>query len=184
MKSRMARGYARAASKALGRLWAEDRGVVTLEYAFAFPLFFAVFFGTFQFGMVFATQSLLDNATRNAARLMRIGTLTGSSSTYTTALVSSVCNDLTLSGFTLVPNCSGNIQVYVAAASAGTPSGVGFTALNVASINNGVMTSTKASLLPKYDVLLQVAYKTTWYAALFSGTTVIVSTIAFQTEPY
>jgi Flp pilus assembly protein TadG len=184
MKPRTARRYPRAAFKALIKLWAEDRGVVALEYAFAFPLFFAMFFGTFQFGMVFATQSLLDNATRNAARLMRIGTLTSTPSTYTSALVASVCNDLTLSSFTLVPNCSGTIQVYVAAASAGTPSGVGFTALNVASITNGVMTSTKASLLPKYDVLLQIAYKTTWYAALFSGTTVIMSTIAFQTEPY
>jgi len=184
MKSRMASGYARAALKAFARLWVEDRGLVVIEYAIVFPLFFAVFFGTFQFGMVFATQSLLDNATRDAARLIRIGSLRGSASNYTNGLVAAVCNDLTLSSYNLVPNCTANIQIYVAAASSGAPSGVAFSTLSVASINNGVMTATKASLSPKYDVILQVAYKAAWYASLFSGTSTLVSTIAFQTEPY
>jgi Flp pilus assembly protein TadG len=175
---------AKVTDKSLARLWSDDSGLGTLEYAIVLPLFLAVFIGTFQFGLMFTRQSLMDNAARDAARLIRIGTLTGPSGTYSSNLVAAVCNDLTVSGYTLIPSCTANIQIYVAAASSGTPAGVGFTTLAVASISNGVMTQTKASLLPKYDVILQVGYNMPWVASLFSGSAMLVSTLAFQTEPY
>ncbi|MGX6998320.1 hypothetical protein [Caballeronia sp. KNU42] len=126
----------------------------------------------------------MDNAARDAARLIRIGTLTGGSSTYSGSLTTAVCNDLNVNGYSLVPSCTTNIQIYVAAASSGTTAGAGFKTLSVASINNGVMTQSKASLSPKYDVILQVGYNMPWVASLFSGTAMLVSTLAFQTEPY
>jgi Flp pilus assembly protein TadG len=170
--------------KSLVRLWSEDSGVAALEYVIVFPLLLAVVIGTFQFGLMFTRQSLMDNAARDAARLIRIGTLTGASSKYSSNLVTAVCNDLAVSGYSLVPSCTTNIQIYVAAASSGTPAGNGFTTLAVASVNNGVMTQTKASLSPKYDVILQVGYNMPWVASFLSGTAMLVSTLAFQTEPY
>jgi Flp pilus assembly protein TadG len=175
---------AKVNAKSLARFWSEDSGLVALEYAIVLPLFLAVVIGTFQFGMMFTRQSLMDNAARDAARLIRIGTLTGGSSTYSSQLVAAVCKDLTVNGYNLIPSCTANIQIYVAAASSGTTAGAGFATLTVASINNGVMTQSKASLSPKYDVILQVAYNMPWVASLFSGTAMLVSTLAFQTEPY
>ncbi|WP_158936489.1 TadE/TadG family type IV pilus assembly protein [Burkholderia sp. S171] len=175
---------AKVTVKPLARLWSEDGGVAALEYVFVFPLLLAVMIGTFQFGLMFTRQSLMDNAARDAARLIRIGTLTGASGAYSSNLVTAVCNDLTVSGYSLVPSCTATIQIYVAAGSSGTPAGVGFTTLTVANVNNGVMTQTKASLSPKYDVILQVGYNMPWVASFLSGNAMLMSTLAFQTEPY
>lgn len=175
---------ARAAVKWFAGFCSEDRGVSALEFAIVFPLFIGAMIGTYQFGMSFVTQSLIDNATRDAARQIRIGTITGTSSKYTPSLVSAVCKDLTVSGYNLVPSCTTSIQIYVAAASSGTPAGAGFTTLSVASVNNGVMTQTKASLSPKYDVILQVGYNKSLLGSFSSGTAMVMSTLAFQTEPY
>lgn len=175
---------AEVTTKPRARLFSEDSGLVALEYAIVLPLFLMIVIGTFQFGLMFTRQSLMDNAARDAARLIRIGTLTGGSSTYSSSLTTAVCHDLTVSGYSLIPSCTANIQIYVAAASSGTTAGAGFTTLTVASINNGVMTQSKASLSPKYDVILQVGYNMPWVASLFSGTAMLVSTLAFQTEPY
>ncbi|CAM2193017.1 TadE-like protein [Paraburkholderia kururiensis] len=162
----------------------EDRGDFAIEYAIVLPLFLAVVIGMFQFGVIFTTQSLMDNAARDAARLIRIGTFTGSSGGYSSALTTAVCNDLTVSGFNLVPSCSSNIQIYVASAASSTPAGSGFKTLVPATITNGVMTQTKAALSPKYDVILEVGYQMPWVAAFFSGNAMLTSTLAFQTEPY
>jgi Flp pilus assembly protein TadG len=162
----------------------EDGGVVALEYAIVLSLFLAVVIGMFQFGVIFTTQSLMDNAARDAARLIRIGTLTGTSGNYSSALATTVCNDLTVSGFNLVPSCSSKIQIYVATAASGTPAGSGFKTLAPATISNGVMTQTKGALSPKYDVILEVGYQMPWVAAFFSGNAMLTSTLAFQTEPY
>lgn len=175
---------AKVAAKSLARFCSEDSGLVALEYAIVLPLFLVVVIGTFQFGLMFTRQSLMDNAARDAARLIRIGTLTGGSSTYSSGLTTAVCNDLTVSGYSLIPSCTANIQIYVAAASSGTTAGAGFTTLTVASVNNGVMSQSKASLSPKYDVILQVGYNMPWVASFLSGTAMLVSTLAFQTEPY
>ncbi|WP_114810897.1 TadE/TadG family type IV pilus assembly protein [Paraburkholderia kururiensis] len=185
-----------AAARALPRLGArlarplhaaapsEQRGVVALEYAIVLSLFLAVVIGMFQFGVIFTTQSLMDNAARDVARLIRIGTFTGTSGSYSSALTTAVCNDLTVSGLNLVPSCSSKIQIYVASAASSTPAGSGFKTLAPAAISNGVMTQTKASLSPKYDVILEIGYQMPWVAAFFSGNAMLTSTLAFQTEPY
>jgi Flp pilus assembly protein TadG len=175
---------ARGVARWFGEFCTDDSGIGTLEYVLVLPLFLAVVIGTFQFGMMFVTQSLMDNAARDAARLIRIGTFTGTSGNYSTGLVAAVCNDLTVSGYNLVPACTANIQIYVAAASSGTPAGVGFTTVKVSPISNGAMTQSKATLAPKSDVILQIGYDMPWVASLFSGTALLMSTLAFQTEPY
>lgn len=175
---------ARTVSRSLAACWASERGASALEYAIVFPMFFAVFWGTFQFGVIYTTQSLLDNATRDAARLIRIGTLSGNSSSYSSALTTAVCNDLTISSYSLVPNCSSNIQIYLAAATSGSPTGAGFTTLSAATISSGTMTQTKAYVYSKYDVILEVGYKMPWVSLFFSSNDMLVSTQAFQTEPY
>lgn len=167
------------------RLRGDERGAPALEFALVLPVFLFCVFVIFQLGILFITQELMDNAARDVARLMRIGTLTGKA--YASTLTTDVCNDLAVSGVTLIPSCSQNIQIYVAAVASGTPAGSGFTTLTTASVSNGVMTTTKAALASKYDVVLQIGYDFPWSASWlqsFTGNTMLVSTVAFQTEPY
>ena len=165
------------------RFPAAQRGVTTLEFAIILPMFLGFAFMIIQLAMVFASQELMDNAARHAARLMRIGTYTGSS--YASALTTGVCSDLSPTGITLIHTCSSTIQIYVAAAASGTPPGAGFTNLSAATVSNGVMTVSKAALSGKYDVLLQIGYKYPWFILLpTGGNTMLMSTTAFQTEAY
>lgn len=161
----------------------DDRGTAALEFAIILPLFLGLVFMILQLALVFAAQELMDNAAHNAARLMRIGTYTGSD--YADALTSGICNDLSPSGVTLIKACSSTIQIYVAAAPSGAPAGTGFTLLSPASVTNGTMSTGKASLNGKYDVLLQIGYNYPWFIALpTSGSTLLIATTAFQTEAY
>lgn len=165
-------------------LYREDTGAVALEYAIVLPLFLAIMLAVCALGFTFVTQELLDNAAHDAARMIRIGTFTGASSQYSASLTTRVCNDLTASGYNWVPSCASKIQIYVAAASSGAPAGSGFTTLSTATVANGVMTPGQGTLGAKYDVILQVGYNLPWVAAMFSGNSMLVSTLAFQTEPY
>ena len=166
------------------RLRRDDRGAVALEYAIVFPMFIAIVLGICALGFAFVTQELMDNATRDAARMIRIGTFTGTANQYSEALTTRVCNDLSASGYNWVSSCPSKIQIYVDATSSGTTAGTGFTALSTAAVANGVMTTSQSTLGPKYDVVLQVGYNLPWVAAMFSGHAMLISTLAFQTEPY
>jgi Flp pilus assembly protein TadG len=174
----------RRIGKPLAQLCRDDRGVVALEYAIVFPMFLAIMLGVFALGSTFVTQELMDSAARDAARMIRIGTFTGTASQYSTELTSRVCNDLTVSGYNWVSSCTSKIQIYVSATSSGTTAGSGFTTLSTATVANGLMTTSQSTVGPKYDVILQIGYNRPWVAAIFSGNSMLVSTLAFQTEPY
>lgn len=161
-----------------------ERGAVALEYALVLPLFLAAVFCLFELGFTFIAQGLLDNAVHHAARLMRIGTLSGSGSDYGSRLVTTICNDFVIGGYSYVPSCKTKIQIYVTATSAGTPSGRGFSTLKTAQISGNVMTHRKSYVGPKYDVVMQVGYAFPWAVVFASGDALLVSTLAFQTEPY
>jgi Flp pilus assembly protein TadG len=168
----------RSAERSIG-----ERGVTTLEFAILLPVFMTFVFMIFQFAMIFATLVLLDNATNDAARAIRIGTYTGSA--YASALTTSICNDLSPAGTALIKNCSSTIQIYVAAAASGTPAGTGFIQISPATVGTGTITTTKATLAAKDDVLLEVGYYYPWF--IFQptgGNSMLISTVALQTEAY
>ena len=164
------------------------RGATTLEFVLILPIFVLVVFMIVELGLAFAAQELLDNAARDGARLLRIGTLNSlNSGSYSTALKTAVCNDLTFTNFTLVPSCTQNIQIYVAAAASGSPAGSGFNSLKTATVSGKTMTQTQAAVSANNDVILQIGYALPWSVPgmqRLTGTTMLVSTIAFQTEPY
>ncbi|QBR01257.1 TadE/TadG family type IV pilus assembly protein [Paraburkholderia pallida] len=167
------------------KLLPRERGATTLEFVLILPFFLFVVFMIIEFGLVFVAQELLDNAARDGARQLRIGTLSGSS--YSTALTTAVCNDLTFTTFSLLPSCTTTIQIYVAAAPSGSPAGTGFLSLKTAAVTGTSMVQTKAAVSANYDVLMQIAYPYPWQVpglSLLTGTTLLTSTIAFQTEPY
>jgi Flp pilus assembly protein TadG len=161
------------------------RGATTLEFVLILPFFLLVVFMIIELGLAFVAQELLDNAARDGARLLRIGTLSGSS--YSTALTTTVCNDLTFTKLALLPSCTQTIQIYVAATPSGLPAGTGFKSLRTATVTGTTMTQTKAAVSANYDVVMQLGYPFPWTLPAISrltGTTMLVSTLAFQTEPY
>ncbi|HTH61604.1 MAG TPA: TadE/TadG family type IV pilus assembly protein [Paraburkholderia sp.] len=164
---------------------ARERGATTLEFVLILPFFLLVVFMIVEFGLAFAAQELLDNAARDGARLLRIGTLKDGG--YSTALATAICNDLTSSSFTLLPSCAQNIQLYVAAAPSGTPAGSGFASLKTATVTGPTMTQSTAAVSANNDVVMQIGFALPWSLqglSLVTGTTMLMSTIAFQTEPY
>lgn len=57
----------------LASLWRRQDGVSALEMALVMPVFLLLLFGVIQIGLLMLTQSTLDIATRNAARLIETG---------------------------------------------------------------------------------------------------------------
>ncbi len=171
-----------------GRRLAADRSsVVAVEFALIGTVFLLFVFMIMELVLQLATQSSLDDAAFLAARQIRIGNVTGSN--YAGTLANTVCSHVIL-----VPSCTSNLQIYVAAkpsqgSSGGSPPGTGFGSVATATVSNGSMATTKAALTANYDVILQVAYRRPFIVPLVSAVfgqsgLLLMSTMAFQTEPY
>jgi Flp pilus assembly protein TadG len=203
----------------LRRLWRDCRGNAFIEFSLVGVLYMVVAFTIIDVGLELLTQEMLDNAVRDAARQIRIG-----ASGYTTACAGTGCTGPTMTTVSsnvktricnnvpLIPNCTTNLQLYIAAApsgqATGAPPGCGFVAstaptssscaytstassrvVRPATITNGSFnSSTATALISNYDVILEAGYNRPWYFlfANFVGVsnTMVLSLLAFQTEPY
>ena len=173
---------AKAGGGVIARQFFQRAGAVAVEFALVGPIFFLFAMMIIEVGLDLLTIELMDDAAHDAARLMRIGTLTGSA--YSATLTTDVCNIVIT-----IPSCSTTVQIYVAAAASGATAGTGFGSLSAPTISGGVMTSTKATLAPNYDVLLAIGYNRPWAVEWISdvtgqASTFLTSTFVFQTEPY
>jgi len=173
---------AKANGGVIARLLFQRTGQVAVEFAMVGTAFFLLTLMIIEIGLDLITLELMDDAVHDAARLMRIGTITGSS--YSAALTTDVCNVVIT-----IPSCSTTIQIYVAAAGSGSTPGNGFLGLSYATVSGGVMTSTKATLAANYDVILEIGYNRPWAVEWLSDvtgatSTFLTSTFVFQTEPY
>lgn len=169
------------------RLAADRSSVAALEFAIVGPVVLLFVFIIFEVVLQLATQSSLDDAAFQAARQIRIGNITGSN--YSGNLTNAVCGQVVL-----VPSCTSNVQIYVAAApsqgaSGSSAPGTGFGNIATATITGSSMATTKASLTANQDVILEVAYQRPFIAPLISAIYgqsgwLLIATMAFQTEPY
>jgi Flp pilus assembly protein TadG len=164
----------------LGRMRRDQRGTSAIEFAIIGPLFLLLIFAILENAIILWSQAVLDNATRDAARL----TLTGQSQSGGTAFQTALCN-----GISALMKCS-NLQYRVQTGSSfagmspsityNSGSAVGFSNYP-ASVNGGS---------PGSYVLVQVIYNrpfiVPWVGALMSsnGKTQILSTAVFENEPY
>jgi Flp pilus assembly protein TadG len=162
-------GVWRKGARVLARLWRRDDAVVAIEFALLGSTFLLLVCMIFELGLILFTQSVMDNALRDASRQVMIGQITTGS-----AFQAQVCNETG----SLVTNCTTNLKYYVQANSlfsAITPQ----TAFSSNSFSAGSSTNN--------DVLAQIAYQRStiipWAATYLHGTNLIVSTLAFQNEP-
>jgi Flp pilus assembly protein TadG len=162
----------------LGRWFRCRRSTAALEFAIAAPIFVLLLGSVIENGVLLFTQAALDNATRDASRLILTGQVQQGAGAG--AFEAKVCAELG----NLVP-CS-SLQYNVQAA--GT-----FSALNVSvqSDSSGNMTGTQFNPgTPGQDVVVQVGYNRPYIVPLVgqymsvNGSKLLVSTVVFQNEPY
>lgn len=157
-------------------------GVTMVEFALVGPLFLLLTFAIVDNGLVLFMQTILDNATREAARQIEIGKVQLSGDTTGSGLFkTTLCNNL--GG--LIPCASLQWRVQSSA--------VSFASLNPAVTANGAgqMTTTGFSAgTAQSFVLVQVGYTQPYFIpalARISGSTgnlLLVSTVAQQNEHY
>ena len=182
---RNGRSRSRFGSGLLGRFLRTRGGATMMEFALVSPLFLLLTFAIVDNGLVLFTQSVLDNATREAARQISIGKVQTSGDTDGTGLfTTTLCNNL--GGF--IPCPSAKLKYHVQSSNVGFSS---ITATITTNSSTGVMTSTGFSPgTAQYYVLVQVAYAQPYIMALLDRITgananiTLVSTVAFQTEHY
>jgi Flp pilus assembly protein TadG len=174
----MDQGTARAVRRRFRRhvaaLPGNETGTAAVEFALVGLSFTLALFFILEVGAAMAVQTTLDEATRVASRLIRTGAVT---STGATTFVASLCAHLPL-----LPNCSSTIQYNVV-------SGSSFASLSTAIVtnNSNQMTGTKFSPgSTGQDVVVQVGWALPVVGSLLgkNGSVLLVSTVAFQNEPF
>lgn len=153
-----------------------------IQFALVAPVFLALVFMIVDDGLTIFTQATLDNATRDAARNILLGTYQQNgqtSATNKTNFTTAVCNEM--GG--LIPSCTSNLQVYVNNAS--SFSGLSAQSGSGGSLNNaGTFSMGTASA----HVIVQTAYNRAYIAFIgryvSGGSLLLISTVVFQTEPY
>lgn len=185
------------------RRFARDRkGAVALEMALVGPPFMLVMLALLDFGQTLLTQSVLDGAARDAARLIRTGQVQTSGSPITT-FQTLLCSDM--SSLMTVATCNTQVLFEVQ-----TFAGYGTTTFTACTQNsNQAGTGTACNFTPgtaSQIVGVQVSYArpyiVPWVGACLSGgncwtgmastggsnqgtqTTTLMSTVIFQNEPF
>jgi Flp pilus assembly protein TadG len=159
-------------------------GVAAIEFALVGASFMVMLLASFEFGYMLFVQSALDNAARDAARLIRTGQAQTSSNptgTFQTLLCSDVGSLI---------GCS-NIIYQAQAFNAWSDAQ---TAMNTPGARTSSGTFVSAGFNPGSQgqvLVVTVTYNypffTPWIAGLVGGSTnsaLLMSTVVFQNEPY
>jgi Flp pilus assembly protein TadG len=159
-------------------------GSAALEFALIAPIFFVLLMGTIEVGIMFFGQFLLQNATNDAARLIRTGQVASSAMTAA-QFRTSICNEISP-----VLACNGNLQIDVesfanfSAATYPNPLTAGNT-LNPA-LNNfspgGVCSVVLLRTFYTWSVITPLL--TPFLTNMANNQHLLTSTAAFRNEPY
>ena len=162
-------GVWRKGARVLARLWRRDDAVAAIEFALLGSTFLLLVCMTFELGLILFTQSVMDNALRDASRQVMTNQITTGS-----AFQTKVCNEVG----NLVTNCTTNLKYYV-------QTGATFSAMTIqTSIASNSFTDGGTAA----DMLAQIAYSRStiipWASTYLHGSNLILSTVAFQNEPF
>ncbi len=162
----------------LRRMLGDRRGVALVEFALVAPVFLLLVLMIVEDGLLLFTQAQLDNATRDAARSILIGTFqTGGRGLgdFQTAVCDGIAG--------MIPSCSGKVQVYAETD--------GVSAGNLTTAPSGYWDGTSGTFNvggPSQYMIIQVGYAypyvSRWLAAMSGNSVMLVSTVVFQVEPY
>jgi Flp pilus assembly protein TadG len=162
----------------------DDRGAAAVEFGIDGSAFMMMLLACFEFGYMLFIQSVLDNAARDAARLIRTGQVQTSgspTSTYSTLLCNEVgavigCGNLVYQAlvFNDWTSAQTSLETPLTRSSNGTFTSSGF--------NPGT-----AGQIMVVTVAYNYSFFTPWIASLLgssSNSAGLISTVVFQNEPY
>jgi len=181
--------FAAAKRRAHGatRLIADQRGAVAVEFAMVALPFFFMLFAIFELALYFVVASTLENATGNAARMIRTGELQMSGQATAAAFKDQVCSSLSWLG----SSCQNNLTVDVRKLTQ-------FTNPNPPNpLQNGTFNNTQVTFVPgvpqdiilvrtffKWKLLTNALVGSLQATSENGGTAIITSTAIFRNEPY
>jgi Flp pilus assembly protein TadG len=177
--------FARRLRSLLTRYSRGRSGSTAVEFAMLAMPFLGLLFGIVELGMIYLISTTLDNATTDAARQIRTGSVASSSSATAASFTTLVCNEMSWLG----SNCASNLSVDVRTFST-------FSATKVSDpITSGTFNS--GSLMFQTGgsgdiVLVRTYYPWTLVAPFLDGSvgrlgnnkTLIESSTTFRNEPY
>jgi Flp pilus assembly protein TadG len=162
-------------------------GTVAIEFALIAPVLALFLFGIVETGMIFFAQSTLQNASDDAARMVRTGQVQNNGMTEA-QYVQQICGEM--SGLLSSSNCTSNLQVDMQSFS-------GFSQANYNNVvnQNGSLNSTQMQYAaggPCDVVLVRAFYPwsimTPFLAPLLenmpNGQYLLTAAAAFRNEPY
>lgn len=155
--------------RALGRT---RRASAVVEFAIAGPTMILLAFIVIENGVMFLAQSVLDNATRSAARQVMIGAVT-TSTAFRTAVCSNVSTFL---------DCSA-LQFYVVSSSSAFPTAAVFPG-STGAFSNSSFSSGSGGDYVLVEVAYNRSYITPWLVNIGGTSWVLLSIQAFQNEPF
>jgi Flp pilus assembly protein TadG len=171
----------------LTRMRARSRaGSAAIEFAMVAPVFFLFIFGTIESGIIYFAGTALQNATDDAARMVRTGQASGMTAAQ---FKSQICGEI--SGLIGAATCTANLQIDIRQfsnfATASYPS---VTNAN-GSLNTAAMTY-PATLQPCEVVLVRAFYPWSIISPRMqpllqnmpNGQYLLAAAAAFRSEPY
>jgi Flp pilus assembly protein TadG len=173
-------------ARAGARLRRERSGSAAVEFAVIAPVLFLFLFGTIETGVIYFAGTTLQNATDDAARLVR----TGQASGFTVSqFKTQVCSEMT--GFISASTCSASLQVDVRQYSSFSTSSYPTVTNANGSLNAGNM-SYPGALAPCQVVLVRTFYPWSIMTPLMqpllqnmpNGQYLLSAAAAFRSEPY
>jgi Flp pilus assembly protein TadG len=171
----------------LARMRARSRaGTAAIEFAMVAPVFFLFIFGTIETGVIYFAGTALQNATDDAARMVRTGQAVGMTAAQ---FKSQICGEV--SGLISATTCSTNLQIDIRQFS--TFSAASYPSVTNAngSLNTGAM-QYPATLEPCEVVLVRAFYPWSIITPLMqpllenmpNGQYLLSAAAAFRSEPY
>ncbi len=152
----------------LRRLAHDDDGAAAVEFALVGSTFLLLVCMTFELGLMLFTQSVLNDAARDGARLIRTGQANTS-----TIFIAQVCAKVGA----LVPSCTTTLTYKVQAAAS-------FNSL----ATGGALTNQYNPGTSGQDVVAEVGYTRAtiipWTSTYLHSANLQVATVAFQNDPY
>ncbi len=160
-------------------------GSTAVEFAMLAMPFLGLLFGIIELGMIYLISTTLDNATTDAARQIRTGSVQTSGSATAASFTTLVCNEMSWLG----SNCAANLSVDVRT----------FTTFSATSVSDPITSGTfnTSSLLFQTGnsgdiVLVRTYYPWTLVVPFLDGSvarlsnnkTLIESSTTFRNEPY
>jgi len=161
-----------------------SRGAAAVEFALLALPFFGLLFAVFEIGMLFLISTTLENATADAARMIRTGQMQSANATVA-AFKTQICSELAWVGSNCASNLSVNVQTF--------SSFSGVTPVNPITNKTVNTAAMQFNMGAAGDiVLVQAFYQWKLVAPLIDGATptlnngmtLISATAVFRNEPY